>query len=447
MSNKVSGKRQKGADSPELREKDARSMAGIMGVFAVAVLGIFPLAYDNYYYNILETKYHFYCVASIAAMALMLFYGIFSGRIAGFFRGDGSEKGGSGFFKRILGGLNFVDWAMLAFWGANVISWILCVDWRWDAFWGTFGRYNGVFLITLYTVVYFLVTRFFRFRQWYLDLFLVTGMLVCGFGITDYFQMDLLHFKAELSADQHATFVSTFGNINTYTVYVGAVLAVSMTLFTLDKDWRKRIWYFAAMMVSSVAIIMGTSDNAYLTLGALLGFLPLYLFRTWSGIRRYLMAAAGFFTAAWIVEWANVKYADKVLGIDSLFTMFVQYEHFKEIVLALWIAAAVMTALTIRRTGSADGLALSGWAFWPSLRLESSMCFTTPMRRGMRKSTRPSVNMWCSMTPGGPIAAMPGSGPWRFSGSFSPPRTRSSATVRRPSGCSWKIIIWESWAM
>ncbi len=156
----------------------------------------------------------------------------------------------------------------------------------------------------------------------------MTGMLVCGFGITDYFQMDLLHFKEELSDDQLRIFVSTFGNINTYTVYVGAVLAVSMTLFTLDKDWRKRIWYFAAMMVSSVAIIMGTSDNAYLTLGALLGFLPLYLFRTWSGIRRYLMAAAGFFTAAWIVEWANVKYADKVLGIDSLFTMFVQYEHF-----------------------------------------------------------------------------------------------------------------------
>ena len=50
-------------DSPELREKDARSMAGIMGVFAVAVLCIFPLVYDNYYYNILETKYHFYCVA------------------------------------------------------------------------------------------------------------------------------------------------------------------------------------------------------------------------------------------------------------------------------------------------------------------------------------------------------------------------------------------------
>ena len=98
------------------------------------------------------------------------------------------------------------------------------------------------------------------------------------------------------------------------------------------------------------------------------------------------MAAAGFFTAAWIVEWANVKYADKVLGIDSLFTMFVQYEHFKEIVLALWIAAAVLTVLTIRRkgeeaTGSANGLALSGLAFWPSLRLESSMCFTTPMRR------------------------------------------------------------------
>ena len=64
MSNKVSGKRQKGADSPELREKDARSMAGIMGVFAVAVLGIFPLAYDKLYDNVRECKYHVYWVHS-----------------------------------------------------------------------------------------------------------------------------------------------------------------------------------------------------------------------------------------------------------------------------------------------------------------------------------------------------------------------------------------------
>ncbi len=68
-------------------------MAGIMGVFAVAVLGIFPLAYDNYYYNILETKYHFYCVASIAAMALMLFTGSSAAGSRDFFRGTAVKKG------------------------------------------------------------------------------------------------------------------------------------------------------------------------------------------------------------------------------------------------------------------------------------------------------------------------------------------------------------------
>ena len=78
------------------------------------------------------------------------------------------------------------DWAMIAFWLCNVISWLLCKDWKWEAFWGTSGRYNGVFLMTIYMAVYFLVTRFFKLKQWYLDAFLAVGIFVCVFGITDY---------------------------------------------------------------------------------------------------------------------------------------------------------------------------------------------------------------------------------------------------------------------
>ena len=211
MSNRIKKKEQ-------TKNSFQENVALIMGIFTLVVLCIFPLVYHHYYFDILETKYQFYCVVSLIAMAAMAGYGLAGGRITAFFKDFN--------FKSVCKSLNYVDWAMIAFWLSNVVSWLLCSDWRWDAFWGTFGRYNGVFLMTIYMIVYFMVTRFFCFRQWYLDAFLAVGIFVCAFGITDYFQMDILGFKVNMVEEQKATYTSTLGNINTYTVYVGAVAVI-----------------------------------------------------------------------------------------------------------------------------------------------------------------------------------------------------------------------------
>ena len=151
----------------------------IMGVYALVILCIFPVVYHDFYFDILETKYQFYCVASISMIVIMAGYGLWTGVLI-----DGLKKIN---MKEIVKKLNVADWALTAFWFAHVMSWLLC-DYRWEAFWGTSGRYNGVFLITIYMVVYFLVTRFFEFRKWYLDAFLVVSVFVCLFGISDFFK-------------------------------------------------------------------------------------------------------------------------------------------------------------------------------------------------------------------------------------------------------------------
>ena len=259
----------------------------IMGIFTLAVLCLCPVVYHRYYFDILETKYQFYCALAIGAAVIMFLYGLVSGRLKAFlsdFR-----------WKERIRNLSVTDWAMIAFWLCNVISWLLCVDWRWEAFWGTSGRYNGVFLMTVYLVIYFLMTRFFRMRRWYLDAFLAVGIFVCLFGITDYFQMDLLGFKEGMVPEQRGIYTSTLGNINTYTIYVGAVLTVSALLFMLETNWKRMLWYYGNMVLAMFALIMGTSDNAYLSLAALFGLAPLYLFRTRTGVRRYLVSVATFF--------------------------------------------------------------------------------------------------------------------------------------------------------
>ena len=318
----------------------------LMGIFTLVVLCLFPLVVRNKYFDIIETKYQFYSGCVIVAAVVMAGYGIVSGQIAAWVKGFQARS-----FVR---GLSVTDWGMIAFWLSNVISWLLCTDWRWDGFWGPMGRYNGVFLMTLYLIAYFLVTRFFRFRQWYLDAFLAAGIFVCLFGITDYFQMDILGFKVNMLDEQKGIYVSSLGNINTYTVYVGAVLVVSMILFCLEKNRKKMFWYLANFALSSFALVMGTSDNAYLTLAALFGFSPLLLFRTKTGIRRYMISVSVFFTVIQCIDWINGAYADTVLGIEGVFSLIAGLSVLPVLVIGVWAVTGLIAFLLIKKGGDSE---------------------------------------------------------------------------------------------
>lgn len=319
--------------------------AWIMGIFALVVLCVFPLAVTDAYFNILETKYQFYAGVSIAMILVMLGYGLINESVLAYLKEFS--------LKKVMKGLSVADWAMIIFWLANVISWIFS-EWRWEAFWGTSGRYNGVFLMTIYMVVYFCVTRFFTLKRWYLDAFLAVGMIVCLFGITDYFQMDLMGFKKYMIPTQKGIYTSTLGNINTYTVYAAVVMIVASILFATEKNWKRMLWYYVNMVVACFALIMGVSDNAYLSLAALFGLAPLYLFRTKTGISRYLILIATFFTVIQCIAWINAVYAAQVIGIDSAFNIIAEFEFLPVVVIGFWAIAAVVTYVLLKKNAEHD---------------------------------------------------------------------------------------------
>ena len=93
--------------------------------------------------------------------------------------------------KKLLEIFSFSDLAVLAFCLVAVLSALLS-PFKWEAFWGNECRYTGTFLILLYTATYFIITRFYRVREWHFVIFLFAGILMCLFGITDFFDMDIL---------------------------------------------------------------------------------------------------------------------------------------------------------------------------------------------------------------------------------------------------------------
>lgn len=353
-------------DPDTLAEVAGKVFSGIITVFTLIVLAVFPLYYHNYYFDILKAKYKFYWITIVAMLAVCLVTALVFCFVDWMECGSVNTKRFFSRFKPEHLKKQPLAYKMLAgFWIFTAISTLLS-DYRYESFWGNEGRFSGLFLITLYTAGVFVVGKLGRVRKWHLDLFLLSGLLVCLFGITDYFRMDILGWKSYVESKQVDMFTSTLGNINTYTAFVALVLGVSGGLFATEENLFRRLWYFAVTAVGFFAIITGQSDNAYLTLGALFALLPFALFGTWRGVAGYATLAATFATVIRVIARINEEMADTVLGLKGIFDVLADHEKLGDIVIALWVLSAVLWGISffMTRGGRKDHIGLWLRGIW-----------------------------------------------------------------------------------
>lgn len=318
-------------------------ISGTITVFLVILAGLFPLVYHKSYLDILETKYKFWCVAVGGMVVVVAVLGLVLLVI------DWNEFKGAhtaALFSRLKleswkKTFHLADAAAILFLISALISTILS-EYRHEAFWGNKGRYSGLFLIAIYVIFYFVVSRLWKVRGWLLEVFLASGMAMCMLGITDYFQLDILKLHSVIKSEQSAIFTSTIGNINTYTAYVALVMGVAVGMFAGSQNRVRTVWYGFCMVTSFFAIVMGCSDNAYLALGAMFLFLPFIMLRNRKGIVRYLVILASFVTVIRCIAFLNQAYAGSVIGLDSLFGILANIRGLTFMAGALWLAAAIL---------------------------------------------------------------------------------------------------------
>jgi hypothetical protein len=310
------------------KAKNSSLVSWVINSYVVLVGAGLPLFVKDKYFDILVAKYYYYLICTIAMLIILCGWLLIQGNSKNYLPSKS-------FFKNILAGLKFTDYSVLVFYLIAILSTITS-DYVYESFWGNEGRFTGLFLITWYVVLYFCVSKLWKFNKGHIDIMLIVGIIVCLFGITDYFKMDIFGFKALMVEKQQAIFTSTIGNINTYTAYVGIIVAISTVLFALTKEFKRNIFYGICMIISFFAIIMGVSDNAYLSLAALFSLLPLFLFKSKIGLRKYLTILAVFFTVVQCIDWINLYCGDRVLGIDSAFNMVIGFSGLHFLMIALW---------------------------------------------------------------------------------------------------------------
>ena len=326
----------------------------IVGLWVMAMFTIFPLIYNDFYFDILQTKYYTVLTLSIIMILALIVICGFAGGFKNFFD-NLNKKGFVVWFKEEF---SIWDICIMVFWLMSALSTAFAGRFIMESITGDKGRYSGLLLISIYVILYFTVSRMFSFGKVYFTVFLAVSIPVCLFGYTDYFNMDILGFKEKISPEQWPIFTSTIGNINTYTAVLAFYIAIAGTLFITTpfksdngrgESIGKIVFYYLIMLMNFIALTMGTSDNGYLTLAAFFGLVPFVAFRTMEGVRRFLLTIFTYLLGIKIIQLINISYAGKVLGISGLYDFISDFKYLDLVIVALAIVVIIMYVLEYRK--------------------------------------------------------------------------------------------------
>lgn len=326
----------------------------IVGLWVMAMFTIFPLIYNDFYFDILQTKYYTVLTLSIIMILALIVICGFAGGFKNFFE-NLNKKGFVVWFKEEF---SIWDICIMVFWLMSALSTAFAGRFIMESITGDKGRYSGLLLISIYVILYFTVSRMFSFGKVYFTVFLAVSIPVCLFGYTDYFNMDILGFKEKISPEQWPIFTSTIGNINTYTAVLAFYIAIAGTLFITTpfksdngrgESIGKIVFYYVIMLMNFIALTMGTSDNGYLTLAAFFGLVPFVAFRTMEGVRRFLLTIFTYLLGIKIIQLINISYAGKVLGISGLYDFISDFKYLDLVIVALAIVVIIMYVLEYRK--------------------------------------------------------------------------------------------------
>lgn len=258
----------------------------LITAYVLFYLCLFPIAMRNFYFDILGFRFALFwkptlCIALVLA-AWNVVKWITSGKKQINIRDiwKQTEVCDRVFFLYII----------------SMIVTTIAAPYRYEAFWGSLGRNMGLLIWLSFFAAYVMVRCYYHFQPWHLYAFLIAGCIPCLIGMLHFFDIDLFHMFDGTSPDRKVTFMSTFGNINTYTAYVALLVAASACLFVLEASYYGRLIALCIFIIAAVALVMGKSDNALLSSGIIFAVLPFFC-RSMKELRRYIEAAAVFLLA------------------------------------------------------------------------------------------------------------------------------------------------------
>lgn len=254
----------------------------------ITVNGSFPfLHFENGYYGIRHQKYYlFIALAAFAAVGEVLV--LFTEGIA-----QTRDKYDLTSRDKIMKKISVTDWAVLALLVVCAISTVFSAN-REMSFFGEYkghGRNNGLLLMLMYVLGYFIVSRAFRFREHIFIALSVTASAVYLLAVLNCFNIDPLGMFVKMKGDEVVMrdFLTTIGNKNMFSTYICVTLPAAAGLAVYTEKLACRAVYLVTVALGSIAMIVCDSDSAVLGTAAFAAVLLIAHVRFISRLKRLFL--------------------------------------------------------------------------------------------------------------------------------------------------------------
>lgn len=266
MSNKLSEK-QKKTESLWTTGKRFTGylLDGLISVYMLLVIVVMPFYYTAGYVRIGTDKAMFFRKISVNGAKLVLPV------LLAYLLMIAGEKGYLGklweYFRKKWLQFSLTDKFALMY-GVSLILSYLCSDYKERAIWGAKGWYMGFLPQITLLAIYFLISRFWKPKQWVFLLFLPVSAVVFLLGILNRFGIHPLEMQ-----NANSMYISTIGNINWYCGYLVSVFFAGYYLLWQSENGR--VQKVVLRLDSLLVLYVGIGFTSLVTQGSQSGLLAL----------------------------------------------------------------------------------------------------------------------------------------------------------------------------
>lgn len=288
-------------------------------VYMLLMLGGFPLFFRNNYINIMESKWLWFMISTLAiAAALIICF------IVKFASGDFKKPAYQlkkeenepkpPFIEKLKSFLPWPDRFLIVFLIGLLLSWAATseIDYFVEAWDGSEGKMAGVFFYLMLILAYIIVSRFVVFEGSIVTVYLWVNLAVFGLACLNHFMIDPLDMYSNLIEEQYWMFCSTMGNINVLAGYFCIFVPVTIGCFIYARDGWALFGYGTIMTVCFMGVIAANGDSSVLGVLGSFVFLLFFSFDNYKKLARYFMAIALFFSGAAYIGSLDIKNAETV---------------------------------------------------------------------------------------------------------------------------------------
>ena len=283
----------------------------VMAFYMFFMFAIYPLYYQDKYYNMGEAKWIFFSRVSVvfgglAVLLLIWYLGCFIAK---------NEFGQ--FAKDSIGKMNIADWFVFAY-GVIVIISSIITPYKAHVIWGYDGWYMGLVAQLGFVLVYFLISRFWKWDSLYLFIFMFVAFIVFFFGVIMKFRIDPLEMYVDLDEQYIRNFLSTMGQATWYSSYLCIMYPLGVIAFWKAKKPWVRVVFGIFSAVSFMSVVTQNSDSAYMAIAGIFFMLFWISMEDNQQFLRFLevmMIALGSFKFIGILQKI---YADRMVPLDAL---------------------------------------------------------------------------------------------------------------------------------